>query len=194
MDFQKALEFRRLAWNLYGWYLGYVWATVTADACTVWMVHMGQKLPTPSCESGSPIHMPPFLPRYGRSLSPGSHKWGYQHLVIQDTPCRLLSPSAFPLDQFRDTRAIGKVSVMGSGCDTHCWYFWSQIMTSPSYTRWDCLQWGHSWNMLVYPDLSLALVQWRQPIMQYFLLLGNPECFVYIILNCTQTMCLLLLH
>jgi len=30
--------------------------------------------------------------------------------------------------------------------------------------------------------------------MQYFLLLGNPECLVYITLNCTQTMRPLLLH
>lgn len=59
---------------------------------------------------------------------------------------------------------------------------------------WDCLQWDHSWNLLVYPDQGLALDQQWQPIMQYFLLMGNLKCFVYIILNCIQTMCPLLLH
>lgn len=34
---------------------------------------------------------------------------------------------------------------------------------------WDCLQWDHSWNLLVYPDQGLALDQQWQPIMQYFL-------------------------
>lgn len=53
---------------------------------------------------------------------------------------------------------------------------------------------GHSWNMLVCPNQGLASDQRWQPIMQYFLLLGNCECFVYIILNCTQTMCLPLLR
>lgn len=62
MKFQKALKFRHLAWNPYGRYLGYVWATITADAHTVQMVPVGQELPTPFCESASSLQIPPCFP------------------------------------------------------------------------------------------------------------------------------------
>lgn len=36
-----------------------------------------------------------------------------------------------------------------------------------------CLQWHHSWNTVVYPDQGLSLEQQWQPVIQYFLVMGN---------------------
>lgn len=78
---------------------------------------------------------------------------------------------------------------MESGCDARCWCSWSRLCGAQITQGWYYLQWGCSWNTLVCPNQDLAWDQRWQPFMQYFLLPGNCEYFVYIILNCTQTMC-----
>lgn len=133
-----------------------------------------------------------FLPRRGGSLSPGLTS---EVISTRLSKMLLVRHLQFLHQPFRQI-SLGVPEQMGK----FVWWSWSVIHTvgtsDPGLCQaqitqgWDCLHWGHSWNILVYPDQGLAL---DQPFMQYFLLVGNRECFVYIILNCTQTMCPLLL-
>lgn len=110
-----------------------------------------------------------------------SHKWGYQHLghlhflhqpfwwIGSRVPQQ---PGEFVWEG-RDV--IHTVGTSGPG-----------LCKGQIKWGWNCLQGGHSWNTLVYSDQGWASDKRWQPIMQYFLLLGNCECFVYVILNCIQ--------
>lgn len=92
IKFQKALEFRHLAWNPHGRYLGYVWATVTAGAHTVRKVPVGQELPTPFCESASPLQIPPSFP----DIAGASHQVSQVRLSAPGYPgCCLLVTLSF---------------------------------------------------------------------------------------------------
>lgn len=68
LESQKTLEFQVLGWNPCGWYLGFVWTTVTANAHIVWMVPVGQELSTP-CESTSPAKPQLSLPGTAEPLT-----------------------------------------------------------------------------------------------------------------------------